>query len=364
MSSTSVLSAISALAAGQWGLLTTAQAEREGVTRVQLARLVDAGVLDRVDRGVYATTASPAEHRTLRAAWLVLEPGLTAEERLSDPIATGVVSHTSAAGLHGLGDLLDDVPEVTVSKRKQTRRGIRVHHLPLTEDDVTLVDGLPTTTEKRTVVDLLRDGHDMEHVAQILGQAARRGGIDLDDLASRLDPLARRRGAASGRALLEQLLDLVGLSPAALVRDLAESRAGRDLIAAGQYAGASAALSRVLAEILSPYSEIGRSIAADHSAMDGVAQNVRKLQPGWVSPSVTEDLSSVLSAIRLSVFPDLDLPGLRTALAAQAPPSAAAQPPPQGISRRISASGTKDQTVAAAVGERSGMSADDEGGAE
>jgi hypothetical protein len=229
-----VVARVSRLASGQWGLLTAAQAEREAVTRSQLNRLAEAGVLERVERGVYATTSSTDENRALRAAWLALDPARTAEERLANTVGAGVVSHTSAAGLHKLGDLLDDVPEVTYPQRKQTRRGIRVHRGDLTEADITLVDGLPTTTEERTVADLIRDGHDPEHVAQIIGQGVRRGVIDLPDLAEHLEPLARRYGQPDGQSLVTHLLDLVGLSPAALARDLAKSPAGQGLLAAGR----------------------------------------------------------------------------------------------------------------------------------
>lgn len=249
MGSTRALAVVSELAAGQWGLLTTAQADREGVTRVQLSRLTDAGVLERVDRGVYATTAAPAEHRTLRAAWLTLDPTRTAEARLADPVAAGVASHTSAAGLHRLGDLLDDEPELTLPYRKQSRRGVRLHQLALTDDDITLVDGMPTTTEERTVVDLLRDGHEPDHVAQIIGQGVRRGVIDVDDLAGRLEPLARRNGQANGRALVDHLLDLVGLSAAALRRELAASPAGQELVNVGRLAGINEMLAELLPKI-------------------------------------------------------------------------------------------------------------------
>lgn len=143
------------------------------------------------------------------------------------------VSHTSAAALHRLGDLLDDTPEITVRVRKQTRRGIRLHRGVLADADVRIVDGLPTTTEERTVADLLRDGHDGEHVAQIIGAGTRRGVIDLGDLAVRLEPSARRYGQPDGRALVAHLLDLVGLSSTALVRELAETPAGQELVAAG-----------------------------------------------------------------------------------------------------------------------------------
>jgi len=232
---TNVVARASHIAAGQWGLLTTAQAAHEGISRLQLARLADAGVLQRVGRGIYATASFAAEHLSLRAAWLALDPAHTAERRLVNPIAAGVVSHASAAGLHQLGDLLDDQHEFTLAQRKQTARlGIRIHRGDLLAQDVTIVQGLPVTTVERTIADLLRAGHDPEHVAQIIGAGMRRGVVDLTDLATHLDPLARRHHQPDGSALLEYLLDIVGLSEAALTKELAQSAAGQDLLAAGR----------------------------------------------------------------------------------------------------------------------------------
>lgn len=215
VSTLDAMARLSRLAAGQWGLLTVAQAERDGVSRSQLARLAEAGILERMEQGVYAATSSTGTDLMLKAAWLALDPTKTAEERLSDPVGGGVVSHTSAARLHQLGDLLDDVPEITYPQRKQTRRQIRIRRGALVGADVTLVDGLPTTTVERTVADLLRDGHDLDHIALIVGQGLRRGVVDLPDLARRLEPLARRYGHPSGQSLVTQLLDLAGLKPPA-----------------------------------------------------------------------------------------------------------------------------------------------------
>ena len=219
----------SRLAAGQWGLLTTAQAQRHGISRDQLNHLVAVGVLERVEHGVYAAIAAPDGHRDKRVAWLVLAPGLMAEERLADPTATGVLSHTSAAALHQLGDLRDDIPEVTVSRRKQTRRPMRIHRLPLAADDVTLVEGLPVTTPERTVADLLRDGHDLDHVAHLAGDGLTRGVIDVAALARQLEPVAHRMGATDGPAAAAKLIEIAGLDAASMLR----SPAGQDLVNVG-----------------------------------------------------------------------------------------------------------------------------------
>ena len=90
------------------------------------------------------------------------------------------------------------------------------------------------TTAERTVADLLRAGHDPEHVAQIIGAGVRRGVVDPAVLAAHLDPLARRHNQPDGSGLVEYLLDIVGLSQAALTRELAQSPAGQELLAAGR----------------------------------------------------------------------------------------------------------------------------------
>ena len=256
---TNVVARASHIAAGQWGLLTTAQAVDEGISRLQLARLADAGVLQRVGRGVYATTSSAGEHLSLRAAWLALDPAHTAELRLVNPIAAGVVSHASAAGLHQLGDLLDDQHEFTFAQRKQTARGgIRIHRGELLAQDVTIVQGLPVTTVERTIADLLRAGHDPEHVAQIIGAGMRRGVVDLTDLAAHFAPLARRHNQPDGSALLEYLLDIVGLSQAALTRELAQSPAGQDLLAAGLLSGIGELLASISPQLTAQLSGLGK----------------------------------------------------------------------------------------------------------
>ena len=93
-----------------------------------LTRLVDGGLLERVAHGIYRVRGTPeADHLDLRAAWLQLDPGRPAWQRLDDP-EVAVVSHTSAASLYGVGDLRADVHEFTIPDRRQTRRpDVRLH---------------------------------------------------------------------------------------------------------------------------------------------------------------------------------------------------------------------------------------------
>lgn len=296
MGVTKVAARVSELAAHQWGLLTTAQAETNGVTRLQLARLADAGVIERVDRGIYATPSAVDEHTPLRAAWLSLEPKVLAEERLGDPVASGVISHTSAAALHEVGDLLDDEPEITLPIRKQSRRGIRLHRGTLSTDDVTIVEGLPVTTPARTVADLLQDRQDPSHVAEIAGYVLRRGLASRQDMAITLEPLARRNGRPTGAALLEYLLDLVGLSGAALAASLATSDLGKVLVTAGQLGAI-------------------RSIIESVARLDLPKDDMHPRFPDGVLPKL--DVSAIIDAAKFPV--PLDTEEFRNALGASVP---------------------------------------------
>ena len=61
--------------AGQWGMVTTRQAQSLGVDDVTLHRLRAAGLLETVRHGVHATTSSAASGARLeQAVWLSLRP--------------------------------------------------------------------------------------------------------------------------------------------------------------------------------------------------------------------------------------------------------------------------------------------------
>lgn len=232
--------ALAELAAGQWGLFTTQQAQHMGVSRVRLSRLTQAGALLRLAHGVYALRgASGTGHLELRAAWLAVDPTRTASARIAAGAQGVVASHTSAADLYGFGDLDAGRHEFTTSVRKQTRRNdVRFHRSYVSNTDVTLRNGLPVTTPARLIVDLLIDGHDGGHVADVLADAVRARSIVLGDLPQRLAPFAHRfgRDAGDGQGLLDQLLELGG---------------ALDQVVADQLTDIARADNRSLAELLS-----------------------------------------------------------------------------------------------------------------
>ncbi len=217
---------LGALAAEQWGLFTTAQAGRVGVSSQQLARLAGQGVVERVRHGVYRVAGAPPGVRDhVRAVWLALRPAQTAGQRLAGRLAGGsggvegveVVSHRSAAALHGLGDLDADRAEFSVGTRRQSRdRDVRFHLAKLGAGDWAVLDGLPVTTAERTLVDLARGHLDGGHLAGVVRDAVTTLHLEPGVVARALAPFARRYGAApeDAQGLVRQFLEAAGL-PAA-----------------------------------------------------------------------------------------------------------------------------------------------------
>lgn len=145
-------------------------------------------------------------HLERRAAWLQLDPGTPAGQRLrSDD--TAVVSHRSAAALYGLGDLIADTHEFTVARRVQTRRtDVRLYRRPVPRPDRDIVDGLPVTKPHRIVADLLAQHEDGSAIATIATEAIRAGVMTTAQLREALSPLARRYHAKDGADLAAQLI--------------------------------------------------------------------------------------------------------------------------------------------------------------
>ena len=183
----------------QWGLVTTAQARRVGVTPQVMAKMTNVGNLFRLAHGVYRLAGSPIDmHEDFRVAWLALDPGLTATERLTSE-NIDIVSHRSAAHLLGLGDLDVDIMEFTVPRRKQTRRtDVRLYRSPIDADDWTLIAGLPTAKPRRIIADLAAVRIDRGHLATVVRDAVLKHDLAVDIVATTLAPHARGYGAMTG----------------------------------------------------------------------------------------------------------------------------------------------------------------------
>lgn len=217
------LGLISDFTVDQWGMVTSRQAEEAGVDRSTLHRMEKVGYLDRVRRGVYAsTTATVAVVRDEQAAWLALNPAVASWNRpVPDPDG-GVLSHQSAARLHGLGELVNDRITFTTPRRRTSRDpDLRFKLADLDRDDVTFVDRLPVTTALRTICDLLDQHLDGSHLGTIIQDAVLANLVQLDVLSESIGPYAQRYGIrppGDGEALLEHLLVQIGTGTALLAQ--------------------------------------------------------------------------------------------------------------------------------------------------
>jgi hypothetical protein len=205
----SPISRLQDVAEGQWGMVTLQQARAAGLAWPSLARQVDAGLAERVAHGVYRLRGAPeADHLALRAAWLQLDPGRPAWQRLDDP-EVAVVSHASAAAMYGLGDLRADVHEFTLPVRRQSRRpDVRIHRGRVPADRRVVHGGLPVTRAAWVIDQLLDDRVDPDAVAQITSEVLDRSLDYPRSVADVLSPYAARFGlpATDGLGLMNEFL--------------------------------------------------------------------------------------------------------------------------------------------------------------
>lgn len=199
------------LGSTQWGLITAGQAARLGINRVTLGRLSDKGALTRIRHGVYSLpSADFGPLQDLRAAWLAVDSKHVSEERFANP-DDAVASHTSAAAVHGLGDVVATHHEFTAPVRRQsTQPDLRFHKAPVANDKV-LIEGLPVTSLARTVADLATAQTDFDHLATIVRDALDKTELSASELDQKLTPHAGRYGYDSGTALIEACVKKAGL---------------------------------------------------------------------------------------------------------------------------------------------------------
>lgn len=213
------------LAAGQWGLFTTAQARARGVSRANLSHRERDGRLERLAHGVYRLGGVPvAPLDDLRAAWMSTEPTMLAWERVSTPQV--VVGAAAAAAVHECGDI-NPVPYrlITRERRQSQRTDIVYSRRQLDSRDVVVVGGLPVTSIERTVADLVDEIGDLSLVGDVLADATRgQRAVDLERLGLLLAPYAARYGhrRGDGPALLEQLRRSAGTDDVAAARALVQ----------------------------------------------------------------------------------------------------------------------------------------------
>jgi len=186
---------IARLAAAQHGVVSRRQLLAEGLTTKEIATRVRARRLVPRHPGVYA----------------VGHPVLTREGRWMAAVLyvgdAGCLSHRAAAALWDLDGWAGGVIDVTTRARggRRVPAPIRVHRFPtLSEDEVTVEDGICATTPMRTLLDLA-PGLSDRRLEALVARADRVRRFDLTELRGILRRHARRPGAPRLAALLDRL---------------------------------------------------------------------------------------------------------------------------------------------------------------
>ncbi len=282
MKAATAMREVARIAEMQDGLVTTRQAVRVGVPRLSLARLAESNDLERLTHGVYRVRgADEDEYIDLRAAWLAADPGRTAAERAADLDHPIVVSHRSAAAVHGIGNLYADRHEMTAPVRKQSRRGdVVVHRADVPRSDIAVARGMLVTTIERTLADLAGAEPQVGDVADALADAYRRGAVDLEALAPMLDAAARRHGSRDGAELLEHMLELKGLDARSAIAELARWPELSRLLGEAWAPAIQSAVEAALRDTLAPAAKASAATTRDLGVHEDLALLARRALAG------------------------------------------------------------------------------------
>lgn len=178
------------------GVFTSREAIAIGLSKSTLQRRVAEGVFVRVNRGVLALPGTATR------------PDI--EMRAALQTLNAVVSHQSAARIHGFEPIGDSPPSVTVSHRgTHTFPGVVVHQsTDLLDAHVVEINGTRVTSPVRTLIDLAKV-LSRRHLARVVENTLVSGKVDIDELIDMVGALSRR-GKVGMKRIHVVLDDLVG----------------------------------------------------------------------------------------------------------------------------------------------------------
>jgi hypothetical protein len=204
------LGRLAAVASAQSGHFSIEQAERQRLDRRAMRAAIETGLVDHVHPRVYRFAGSSITDRSTTWAAVLQVDGSFA-------------SHESALRLHGV-DRVPVAPVVSIVRGGNHRHpGIRVHRFDdLMPEHLITVDGIPTTTIERALVDVTsvftgaRLGHLLDEltvrrrvttvgaIGRTLRQVNRRGRLHIARLPRLLDD--RRPAEPTPRSALERAM--------------------------------------------------------------------------------------------------------------------------------------------------------------
>jgi len=156
------------------GLFTAEQARESGFTDSVLSRLAQRGRIERTGRGVYRIPYVPINRLSQYREAVLWARAHRGPESVA-------LSHETALAVYGVSDANPAAIHLTVPKvarlRRESPRAVVIHRDVLTDEEVTVIEGLPVTTMTRTVGDLLRAGGRLDLIVQAIGDARKVGYI-------------------------------------------------------------------------------------------------------------------------------------------------------------------------------------------
>lgn len=179
-----------ALAGGQSGYFTAAQALALGYSYPAQKFHVDHGNWTRVDRGIFRLPEWPPSPADSLARWSLWARG------------RGVVSHDTALAVHEIGDSNPALVHLTVPPNFRPRApGVRLHHGELPDGDVAGRQGFRLTTPLRTLLDVAAGNLDADQFATAIGDALEAGLVTRRQLLARADSFGDHAALRLERAL-------------------------------------------------------------------------------------------------------------------------------------------------------------------
>jgi predicted transcriptional regulator of viral defense system len=159
------------LAVAQAGYFTARQATGNGIGTDGFRARIEAGLWIRIDTELFRMSDSPQTKFDEFARWCAWYEG------------AAVVSHQSAADLHGMGHLQPRFLHLsTLDQRTVPSNRLALHHRVLSDRDCEVVGCFRVTTPARTAVDLAAGGVSQEVLDELVGDAITLGRVDSDEL--------------------------------------------------------------------------------------------------------------------------------------------------------------------------------------
>ncbi len=183
--------AVAELAGRQYGVVEREQLRRLGASADVIDGWIARGRLVALHRGVYAVG-----HRVLTVEGRWMAAVLAGGDRAA-------LSHASAGDHWALTGLRRPLAHVTVARRRRARPGIVVHQSVISEDEVTVHEGIRVTTVARTLLDLAACVSP-PRLRQAIAMAEARRLADSPSLIDLFERYPGRRGRSSLRAALDE----------------------------------------------------------------------------------------------------------------------------------------------------------------